>query len=212
MHQVSARQLLSGTVRSPPEADVLMRILSSRVFSGSFTGSSYDDMYNDIPQYDDRRNDFTFNSNSRRASGYGEGGRRESFGASQFTRNRASTWNDDPAYWDKHRADPAATFDGIDESRSARFQRQHFNSTYSDNPSSPIIAKKGPPPGRPTAPKPVFKPAPKAPEPRANQAVALYTFNATEAGDLGSLGIPSHDLSLFANMFGKASRRAISSP
>ncbi|KAA8893542.1 hypothetical protein FN846DRAFT_978420 [Sphaerosporella brunnea] len=181
---ISARQLLSGTVHPPPEADVLMRVLGSRVFSGRFTGNSYDDMYNDIPQYDDRRDDFTFSSNSRRASGFSEDSPRGSFGASQTaTRNRASTWNDDPAYWDRHRADPATTFDAIDHARSSQFQRQYFNSTYSDNPVSPSSPKKGPPPGRPTAPKPVFKPQPA--ELRANQAVALYTFNATEEGDLG---------------------------
>jgi hypothetical protein len=175
-----------------------MRVLGSRVFSGSFTGNSYDDMYNDIPQYDDRQGDFTYNS--RRASGLGEETRRGAFGVSPVTRNRASTWNDNPAYWERHQANPATTFDAIDSGRSAQFQREHFSSTYSDNPPSPTTSKKGPPPRRPTAPKPVFKPAPKPAELRANQAVALYTFNATEPGDLGSLKILSHRFLVFANV------------
>jgi hypothetical protein len=119
---------------------------------------------------------------------------------SPVTRNRASTWNDNPAYWERHQANPATTFDAIDSGRSAQFQREHFSSTYSDNPASPTTSKKGPPPRRPTAPKPVFKPAPKSAELRANQAVALYTFNATEPGDLGSLKILSHHCLVFANV------------
>ncbi|KAF8246779.1 DUF500-domain-containing protein [Wilcoxina mikolae CBS 423.85] len=173
---VSARQLLSGSIQPPPDADTLIRILSSRVFSGISTGSNYDDMYNDIPQYDERREDFVWNNN-------GGSHRRGSLGSStsgSVARSRAQTWNSPSEDWDRHRADDD------DESRSSQFQRRHFASTLSDSaPSTPTSDKKGPPPGRPSAPKPVFKPASRAVTLGANQAIALYTFEAAEPGDLG---------------------------
>jgi len=88
-------------------------------------------------------------------------------------RSRAQTWNS-PSELNNN------------ESRSSQFQKRHFNSTYSDSaPSTPTSDKKGPPPGRPSAPKPVFKPATRAATLGTNQAVALYTFHAAEPGDLG---------------------------
>lgn len=185
--QVTARQLLSGNINPPHEADILIRVLSSRVFSGYSTGGNYDEMYNDIPQYDDRRDDFIWDG--RNGPAYGEGGRGPGSPTSSPAR-RAATWNSasdkDDLYVDRNRADPSATFENMDDSRSVQFQRQHFNSTYSDNPSSPTTtSKKGPPPLRPTAPKPDFKPTPRASTLGANQAVALYTFEATQSGDLG---------------------------
>ncbi|KAF8535983.1 hypothetical protein BDD12DRAFT_853040 [Trichophaea hybrida] len=187
---VSARQLLSGSIRPPPDADTLIRILSSRVFSGVSTGSNYDDMYNDIPQYDDRREDFVWNNNGeshRRAlpsevkgeDGYGVRGSLGSSTSGSVARSRAQTWNSPSKDWDRHQTDD-------DESRSLQFQRRHFASTFSDSaPSTPTSDKKGPPPGRPSAPKPVFKPASRAATLGTNQAVALYTFEAAEPGDLG---------------------------
>jgi hypothetical protein len=139
------------------------------VFSGIATSSNYDDMYNDIPQYDDRRDDFVWDNN--------EGShRRVELGSSTsgiVARSRAQTWNS-PSELNNN------------ESRSSQFQKRHFNSTYSDSaPSTPTSDKKGPPPGRPSAPKPVFKPATRAATLGTNQAVALYTFHAAEPGDLG---------------------------
>ena len=180
--QISARQLLSGSVRPPPEVDVLTRILSSRVFSGNATGANYDDMYNDIPRYDDQRDDFVWD-------GAGAGHRRGSLDSARDptgpVRSRAATWNDDSSARDRL----------TDGDESAEFQRRHFTSTYSDSaPSSPTTAadparKKGPAPPRPSAPKPAFKPAPvaRARTMGVNQAVALYTFNAVEPGDLGTV-------------------------
>ncbi|RPA96716.1 DUF500-domain-containing protein [Choiromyces venosus 120613-1] len=204
---VSAKQLLSGTVAPPHEADALIRILSSRVFSGNLTGVNYDDMYNDIPTYDNDRDESIWEGQTGNA--YGEGTRRSSTGNRNMSRSstwrddrgdggsprgmsRASTWKDDVYDQDKerddpadaawrasHRPDPAQTFDKYESSQSAQFQRQHFNSTYSD---------KAPSPKRPTGPKLVFKPKPsfaKKAELSANQAVALYTFEADQPGDLG---------------------------
>ncbi|PWW80813.1 DUF500-domain-containing protein [Tuber magnatum] len=203
---VSARQLLSGSVTPPPDADALIRVLNSRVFSGNLTGMNYDDMYNDIPTYDSDRDESIWEGQSGNA--YGEGTRRGSIGNRNLSRastwrddrdsgsprgiSRASTWQDDVYDRDRNRDDPAdtawrashlpdptQTFDKYESSKSAQFQRQHFNSTYSD---------KSPSPKRPTGPKPAFKPKPpltKKAELNANQAVALYTFEADQPGDLG---------------------------
>jgi SH3 domain-containing YSC84-like protein 1 len=209
---VTARQLLSGTVTPPPEADALIRILNSRVFSGNLAGANHNEMYNDMPVYDGSRDESIWEGQSGRT--YGEGARRSSVGSHWSPPSRASTWKDDiydrdrgmdrdrdrdrfrsrddndSAWREAHRPDPEQTFDNYESSRSSEFQRQHFNSRYSD---------KGPAPGRPTAAKPIFKPAAKSPTTAkpvfksaaksptlgANQAVALYTFEADQPGDLG---------------------------
>ena len=191
--QVTARQLLSGNIAPPPEADVLLRVLSSRVFSGGRDAAS-DQMYNDIPQYDDRRDDFGWRDSrgeSSRTMSAGSDGSRYSSTAPRSpitTRARAATWNEDHSY--RARPDPATTFDSIEESvnRQSQYGRHNYPATYSDNPPSQNSSK-GPPPGRPTAPKPVFKP--RSATVRSNQAVALYTFQAAQSGDLGSLDYPT---------------------
>lgn len=154
---IPARQLLSGSVPPPPDADVLIRILNSRVFRGTATGSNYDDMYNDIPQYDDRRDDFVYND------------RRTSMGSPTSPVSRAPSTRS--ATWGAGRS----SHDGYSDNANAQFQKQHFNSTYSDNAA----------PGRPTAPKPTFRAAPRSSELAENQAVALYTFVGDQPGDLG---------------------------
>lgn len=202
--QVAARQLLSGTVQPPPEADILLRVLNSKVFAGNNTGGNYDDLYADVPVCEDdsdRQDDFSWNRDNRRnperselvgnpsrnRASMGNFGTTQQSSAAAVGRNRASTWGDDREYWERHQADPSTTFDDIErsvpqqQSRSARFQNR--GSTYSDNPSA--ARSKGPPPGRPTAPKPVFKAPPKPVPGVANQAVALHTFAATQDGDLG---------------------------
>ena len=180
--QVSARQLLSGTIQPPPDAGDLMRILNSRVFQGpgGSRAAAYDDLYdNDAPVYGD---DYT-----RGVRSYATGDSAARTTSPPGGRTRAQTWtNDDPQYWERHRADPAKSFDAMEQSRSSRFQQRHFESTYSDDPGpqrSPTTSKPGP--GRPAAPKPVFRPAVRASDLKANQAVALYTFAATQEGDLG---------------------------
>ncbi|KAL7276900.1 hypothetical protein RUND412_000092 [Rhizina undulata] len=190
---VTAKQLLSGNVQPPRDAEALIRILSSRVFSGNITGMNYDDIYNDIPQYD-REGSILDGQTGRgyRDSRYNDG-RRGSLPASSgghihSNRDtaRASTYHSaydrdtvhDPEWVEAHKPDPNQTFDAIASTNSVQFQRQHFNSTYTDN----VVTS----PKRPTAPKPVFKPA--VPTPKsvgANQAVALYTFEPGQPGDLG---------------------------
>lgn len=168
--RITARQLLEGGVRPPPEADSLMRVLNSRVFAGAKKHSS-SAMYNDIPIYDDSYESV-------------EGRRRPGSMASPDSDNyqdktkRSSTWNDDiydqqpstapPGRSFSTRANPNETFDRL----SARRQTVGEDFAYSDRR-----------PGRPTAPKPQFKSRPS--QLGKDQAVALFTFDPAQDGDLG---------------------------
>ncbi|KAF3907949.1 hypothetical protein ABW21_db0206311 [Orbilia brochopaga] len=183
-----ASSLLSGSV--PPshksEAEALYRVLNSGVFKG-VTG---DDMYNGLPVYDDDHDEVVWEG--QRGPAYGED--RHSSSSSRRPQ-RASTWQDEVYDRDMYNENPsrrdsgASTGTGSGEgprdrglgdfniTREEAFQRQHFSSTYSDSPGSA--------PGRPTAPKPNFKPPSRSSTLGANQAVALYTFDADQPGDLG---------------------------
>ena len=180
--RVTAKALLEGQVPVPPAADPLMRILNSRVFSG-LTG---DAVYNDIPVYDDAHEDVVWQG--RRGSAMGEGERssnvnspRSPTGEYDFRDGpkRASTWQDD--VYDRgdvagvdrsntfgSRTNPNETFDSIANRRS----NTGFDSSFSDKTK----------PARPTAPKPVFgaKRASMGP----NQAIAKFTFDGEQSGDL----------------------------
>ena len=175
--RLTARALLEGQVPVPPAAEPLMRVLNSRVFSG--TPLSGDGLYNDVPVYDDAHEDVVWQG--RTGSAYGEGSRSpNSPTGDSFDRpSRSSTWQDDiydrtpvqgitrssTAY--NSRANPQETFDSI-------VNRNRSDSQYSFDGK--------PKPQRPTAPKPVFgaKKANMAP----NQAIAKFTFEGEQAGDL----------------------------
>ena len=166
--RITARQLLEGGVRPPPAAEPLMRVLNSRAFSGGAGGSSSDAMYNDIPIYDERHDDVVWEG--RRGSGFNEGLRSNRAGSSagndyeyHDAPRRANTWADDvydraPSQQNRSRTNTAA---------------DDYN--YSDSPK----------PSRPTAPKPSFKPKPTASSIGKDQAIALFTFEADQPGDLG---------------------------
>ena len=186
--RITAAQLLDGGVRPPPAAEPLMRVLNSRVFAG-VRGPAADEMYNDIPIYDDRHDNVVWEGRS--GSGYGEGVRTQRTGSvandegdyeyrdDPRPQQRSSTWADD--VYDRQpgsapinrsfstRANPNETFDNLN-SRSR-------SNTFQDNFSS--SANK---PTRPTAPKPQFKPKQTL---QKDQARALFTFDADQAGDLG---------------------------
>lgn len=176
----TAAQLLTGSVRPPPAAASLMNVLNSRVFAGISGGD--DMMYNDIPQYDDRHDDVVWEG--RRGSGYGEGqprNRGDSFNGrdddySSERPKRAATWADDvydrPANSDVGRSSTVRS-----NTRASGFDDDY---TYSDRPTS-FSGKAGP--GRPAAPKPAF--VSKTGSLKDNQAVALFTFEADQPGDLG---------------------------
>jgi lipid-binding SYLF domain-containing protein len=187
--RITARQLLTGTIRPPPGAEPLMRILNSRAFSGNARVNG-DSMYNDIPIYDDSHDDVVWEG--RRGDAYGQGARRErpgmrsnsSFDDYEYRDRprRANTWADD--VYDQPgggmdrsytgRSNRADTYDAVNRSRSntAPFDDEYV---YSDRK-----------PSRPTAPKPVFgQRTGQAAALRQDQAVARYTFDADQDGDLG---------------------------
>ncbi|KAF1349905.1 hypothetical protein BDV97DRAFT_295486 [Delphinella strobiligena] len=187
--RVTARALLEGSVPVPPHAEPLMRVLNSRIFAGT-GGASGDTMYNDIPVYDDVSDDSLWQG--RTGSAMGEGVRSNKTGQvadDDFGRpSRASTWQDDvydrPTYGS--RANPSETFDRLEG-------RQRSNSALHDQSDYVYSDKK---PTRPTAPKPSFG-APKPPlapkpsfgssgaTPRPGQAIAKFTFDPDQPGDLG---------------------------
>ena len=179
--KVTARELLSGNIPVPPQAEPLTRVLNSRVFAG--VGGTYQDnsMYNDMPVYDDSHEDVVWQG--RTGSAYGEGVRTNRTGSMgqgdyEYQDNprsagptRASTWADDP--YDRQ----ASQFDRLEQNRV----RSSTTGDQSDYVYSDV--KKGPPPGRPAAPKPTF--SNKGGSAGPGQAVAKFTFDADQPGDLG---------------------------
>ena len=175
----TARQLLEGAVRPPPAAQPLMNILNSRIFAG--VAASDDATYNDIPVYDDRHDDVVWEG--RRGSAFGEGVRRDRTGSvngdnfqNDARPKRASTWADD--IYDRT---PQGSTSRVNPSHTggSRFDDDYV---YSDNPRNNTGGSKVGP-GRPAAPKPLFQS--KTGSLRSNEAVALFTFDADQPGDLG---------------------------
>ncbi|MCJ1419719.1 hypothetical protein MMC32_006075 [Xylographa parallela] len=168
--RITARQLLEGGIRPPPEAEPLMRVLNSRVFAG-VPGRASDNVYNDIPIYDDGLEGVQGRSRA--------GSQAHDDYEYRDKPNRASTWKDD--VYDRQpnsapsdrtfgaRANPNETFDSIG-SRRGTVGSDSFESRK---------------PGRPTAPKPQFKARPSATSLGRDQAVALFTFEPAQDGDLG---------------------------
>lgn len=182
--RVSANQLLTGSIRPPPAADALMRVLNSRAFQGNARAFG-DSMYNDIPVYADTHDDVVWEG--RRGEAYGQGVQR---GRSNTNDNdyeyrdkprRANTWADDVYDQPSSGLSRSATtrspagdsYDGYGRNRSntAPFEEDYV---YSDRR-----------PTRPTAPKPVFAQKTGAAQLRSDQAIALFTFDADQEGDLG---------------------------
>lgn len=160
----TAQQLLTGSVGPPAQAAPLMNILNSRVFSGMRSPSTSDSMYNDIPVYDAGHDDVVWNG--QRGSAYGE------------QRDRPSTGQSDDL---NYRNDPSSWRDDYDRD----FSRPSRAATYaSGDTKSPMGSPtSGSAPGRPAAPKPNF--GAKKAMMKKNEAVALYTFEADQPGDLG---------------------------
>lgn len=187
--QVSAKELLSGAERPPPQAAPLLSILNSRIFAGMSSGSFDDRMYNDQPVYDNTHDSVVWGD--RTGNAYGEGQTRDfGYGASggsggqahdEFGRpKRASTWQDD-VYDQQPR--------GFSNNRaSVQYGRNDtngggFGGGYGAAAAQQAAADKKVGPGRPAAPKPNY--ASKQALMKKNEAVALYTFNADQPGDLG---------------------------
>jgi SH3 domain-containing YSC84-like protein 1 len=164
--RLTAAQLLTGAVRPPPQAAPLLNVLSTRIFNGTRQGNTVDDnMYNDVPVYDDRHDDVVWNG--QRGSAYGEG--------QTNSPQRSNTWQDD-AY------DRPAGGAGFSRSNTigSRGGAVDDDYVYRDRPSESTSSAG---PTRPAAPKPNF--ASKQALMKKNEAVALYTFEAAQEGDLG---------------------------
>lgn len=191
----TAREILSGQVPPPPAAEPLLRVLNSRVFSGvgGAQNVTNDAMYNDIPVYDDAHDNVVWQG--RRGSAMGEGVRRDRTGSMgshhddyQYRdHQQTSSWADDvydrqpssaPSGLNRSystRANPTETFDRIDSrNRASTFGDDYYS--YSDRK-----------PGRPSAPKPVFgqTTGQKKASLQSDQAIAKFTFDADQPGDLG---------------------------
>lgn len=172
--RVTARSLLEGSVPVPSQADALMRVLNSRVFAG--TGGAADTVYNDIPVYDESVDNNIWQG--KQGSALGEGVRNNKTGSGFGAPARASTWQDNvydrPTYGS--RANPSETFDRLEN-------RQRSNSALGDQSEYVYRDKK---PTRPTAPKPTFAGGSASkPAPRPGQAIAKFTFDPDQPGDLG---------------------------
>ncbi|KAL8757149.1 MAG: hypothetical protein Q9199_002415 [Rusavskia elegans] len=183
--RITAKQLLAGGVRPPPSAEPLMRVLNSRVFAG-VASQQTDAMYNEVPIYDESHDNVVWDG--RTGSGLNEGVRTNRTGSVagddyeyRDRPQRASTWTDDvydrqpsgtaPNRTLSTRANPNETFDTMGSGR-----RSTIGDDYSFSDSKPT---------RPTAPKPKFTPKPTASQLQKDQAIALYTFDADQPGDLG---------------------------
>ncbi|KAI1813843.1 hypothetical protein GGS20DRAFT_551166 [Poronia punctata] len=162
--RLTAAQLLTGAVRPPPQAAPLLNVLNTRIFSGTRQGSVDDAMYNDVPVYEDRHDDVVWNG--QRGSAYGEGGQMNA-------PKRSQTWQDD--VYDR----PAGGGSGINRSNTVASRGLDDDYVYRDRQSD--AAPSGP--TRPAAPKPNF--ASKQALLKKNEAVALFTFEAAQEGDLG---------------------------
>lgn len=173
---ITARQLLSGTVPPPPAADPLMRVLNSRIFSGA-SATNPDSMYNDIPVYADTHDDVVWEG--RRGSAFGEGRRRERAGS------RATDISDDYEYRDRPRRATNWQDDVYDRPSSGSIGRSNTTRGSSGYDEEDFFSNRSRP-SRPTAPKPVFaQRTGAAASLREDQAVARFTFDADQEGDLG---------------------------
>lgn len=181
---ISARELLSGSERPPPQCAPLLNILNSRAFTGMAgrSGSQGDAMYNDVPVYDDNHDDVVWNG--QRGSAYGEGQRQGQRSSMQYGNTtadqrdggfgapkRASTWADD--VYDAPRQFGQGSRSSTQQ--DVTVPREYTGQGYTQE------KKVGP--GRPAAPKPNF--ASKQALVKKNEAVALFTFEADQPGDLG---------------------------
>jgi hypothetical protein len=171
---ISARELLSGTERPPHAAAPLLSVLNSRAFRGMAPAAADESMYNDIPVYDENRDNVVWGNNT--GPGYREGEQRDSGyggaangqGHDEFGRpKRSSTWQDD-----------------VYDPQPRAFGQGSRSNTFHDSPdaNAGFAAEKKVGPGRPAAPKPNY--ASKEALLKKNEAVALFTFEADQPGDL----------------------------
>jgi hypothetical protein len=155
--RISASQLLNGQIPAPLEAEPLMRVLNSRAFSGA-AATSGDDIYNDIPVYGDEHEDVAWQDQHQRSP-------------TSSRPSRAATWQDD--VYDRQ------PIQSVNRSYTAR--SGGISELDADNHNLDTIGRSPKPKPPPIAPKPKFGAAKAL---GADQAVAKFTFEGEQSGDL----------------------------
>lgn len=212
--ECTAKHILNGSIPPPPGVEPLHRVLESRVFAG-IGGGKGGDMYNDIPVYGDADADIwegrdgeAFGEGVSRPKSNTSSKR----GSSSKSRGYENDYDDDVDDMDDRFGSQDLNSKGPSV-RPLKSQSTGFRSTYSDAPPSRPTSEKprygegssssprkdkereahSPPSygdevddldddgfARPAASKP-----PRPPRNNGTQAVALFTFDADQAGDLG---------------------------
>lgn len=181
--RVTARSLLEGSTPVPREADPLMAILNSRVFAGVAAAGGSDAVYNDIPVYDDAHEDVVWQG--QRGSAMGEGAMSprspQATGGGWGQPKRTSTWQDD-VYdrGDVSGVSRSNTTSGM--TRASTFASDSRGRSGSGGFDNNYSFSDKPKPARPSAPKPAF--GAKRASMAANQAIAKFTFDGEQPGDL----------------------------
>lgn len=185
-----AKQILSGQVDAPPECDTLFRVLESRAFTKRRPGDYYDrddDYYDDIP-------DFSSESGSIDDRNYSRGGNRSSARGSNSRRNYSDEDNDDFSDDDYYnsRNRPSTRRTNTAGSRTTRNtsweddvydrydSKNNKNSDVDDLDRRFKRSSLNGTPSRPNSEKPNFGSS----TPRQPKAIALYSFEGEQAGDL----------------------------
>ncbi|RDA86658.1 hypothetical protein CP532_5031 [Ophiocordyceps camponoti-leonardi (nom. inval.)] len=174
-----AQQILTGSVRPPPEAQPLMDILNTRAFSGdradAFHGNT---MYNDGPVYASEHDDVVWEG--RRGSAYGE----------NITNNRNADLRNGNGGADSRHDDDASAAAAGTGSRTTNgngSNGHNDNYVYRDVPSTPPATD-----SKDSATKPIVKQSTGAATTKADlsklgkdEALAIFTFDPAQPGDLG---------------------------
>ncbi|RDA92447.1 hypothetical protein CP533_6418 [Ophiocordyceps camponoti-saundersi (nom. inval.)] len=174
-----AQQILTGSVKPPPEAQPLMDILNTRAFSGdradAFHGNT---MYNDGPVYASEHDDVLWEG--RRGSAYGE----------NITQNRNNDLRNGDSRHDDASAAAAGAGAGAGLGAAAAASRTNGhghddNYVYRDVPSTPPATDSKD--SAKAIPRQTTGAASKADLSKLakDEALAIFTFDPAQPGDLG---------------------------
>ncbi|KAH3671194.1 hypothetical protein WICMUC_004711 [Wickerhamomyces mucosus] len=185
-----ARQILAGRVEAPPQCEALFRVLESRAFTKRRPGDYYDDdYYNDIPDFDSNETD-SFDDGSRRSRSTKNGTYNRSSNSRRTNYPDDDDYSDDDDYYSSRRNNsrfssntPASksspsweddVYDRHDKKSSSRnesnindlgrnlqktsLNENRYKQSSSSNPRNSNIS--------------------------AGKAIALYSFEAEQNGDL----------------------------
>ncbi|AOA63185.1 Putative actin patch assembly and actin polymerization protein [Komagataella phaffii CBS 7435] len=182
-----ARHILAGDVAPPRACDTLLRVLNSRVFNPNYSGDHYDsddEFYNDIPSTfsDDNSSYNSPRTGGSRRGGRGRGRSNDDIYSDEeddnyYSRSRdkstrtSSKWRDD--IYDRPPTDRSSkpTYnnfsDDDDSDLSGRVKKHSLSEKKSSSGASRNRSRNE-----------------TASSSRANKAIALYSFQGEQAGDL----------------------------